>query len=300
MFRIGNNREEQREYLLGFDDAYTTDVRYFVAWCDGQGLPYTMESLAGLVDEMVYRGYATASIRRRFYGIKKRLRQLIEVTPYEDEDQRAIALYTLELRSRETKLPRKVSPAVKPMKFFTVEEIQQLVKESKPRTSLWIEFLYLTGLRISEAVNIRLKHLRQQSHAVYSVRVLGKGKRERTVYINSGLRRRIREAFEGEEYLFENQEQRKYSANLVWKMLRKAGEDVLGRVLTPHCLRHSFTSHRIKATGKLTGTSLYLGHSDISTTLGEYNNELLDIDEVVHSLWGDRGRPGRKKHTQRQ
>lgn len=288
------DREQQREYLLGLNDAYKSDTKQFVIWCDSQELPYSADSLVEWIGYLVYSGYLNNTVRRRFYAVRDRLKKMIELQGY-PEEERLLKRYALDLKCQEIQLPKRSALAVKKTKYFTQEEIKQLVKESKPRTSLWIEFLYVTGLRIAEACNIHLRHVRQETRKIYAVRVLGKGRKERIVYINSGLRRRIRETFDGKTYLFENTAGSKYTEKRVWELLRKEGEKILGRHLTPHCLRHSFATHRIKQTGMITGVSMYLGHADISTTLGEYNSELLDPEFLANGLWGDRGRRGGRK-----
>lgn len=278
-----------RDFLLSITDYYRSDTRIFVAWCDSQGLPYNVESLEGWIAEQRYNGYSSATVRRRFYAIKTRLRLLIHRQNI-TEDDRALELYNLERRCREIKLPKKAAFSVKPTKFFTLDELRKLIKQSPPRVGMWIEFLYTTGMRIDEACKIQLRNVREESKNVYSIRITGKGGKERIVYINSGLRRRLRDTFHGKRWLFETRNGTGFDERNVWRMLRKSGEEILGRVLTPHCLRHSFTAHKIRETGKITGVSLYLGHSDISTTLGEYNNELLHPEEIMEGgLWGARG-----------
>lgn len=291
------NKEQERAYLGMIKDHYTSDTTLFMSWCDSQDLPYDLDSLSLWIDELRYRGYASATIRRRFYAIKTRLRLLIQAGD-NSEDEKALALYNIERRSREVKLPKRATFAVKQTKFFTLDEIKKVITEAPPRVALWIEFLYITGLRIDEACKIRIRNLQQESPKIYSIRVTGKGRKERIVFINSGLRRRLRETFRGNEWLLETSKGSMYDEKNVWRMLRRAGSETLGRVLTPHCLRHSFTAHRIRETGKITGVSLYLGHADISTTLGEYNNELLHPEEIIGGLWGDKGRTARSKNAE--
>ncbi len=277
------------KFQEGFQDQYVTDSRLFCAFVAGQDLPLSAESLKDWIEDLRFQGYAAATIRRRYYAIRKRLRIMYQTMPFPDEDARSVALYELERKCREIKVPRRATFAVKPTKFFSIEELRKLIRESDQKTAMIIEMLYTTGIRIAELVTIRKRNMRQESRSVYSIRVTGKGGKERIVFINTGLRRRIQDAFHGRDWLIETRTGTPYDPRNVWRMLRQAGQDVLGRVLTPHCLRHSFVAHKIRQTGKITGVSLYLGHSDISTTLGEYNNELLHPEELSSGLWGGRG-----------
>lgn len=280
----------EHDFILGIHDNYKSDTRLFVNYCITQDLPLNIESLDDWIQYLRYNGYSASTIKKRFYAIKTRLRLVLQTKVFENEDARTLELYNLERKSRAMKVPRRATFNVKPTKFFTENEIKELIQKSEQKTAVMIEFLYTTGVRIAEMVNIRKRSVRQESPVVYSIRILGKGSKERIVFINSGLRRRIQDSFSGDEWLFETSTNTPYDERNVWRKLRTAGKKVLGKILTPHCLRHSFTAHKIRSTGKITGVSLYLGHSDIATTLGEYNNELLNPEELTNGLWGDRGR----------
>lgn len=294
---------DEVKVLTEMQDNYTVDTSLFLEFCLGQDLPLDVESMETWLKYLKYQGYAAATIKKRFYAIKGRLKFILENKPFETEDRRAIALYTLERKCKVMDVPRRATFAIKPTKFFSKEEIRQLVQEADPRTGIMIEFLYTTGARVSEMIGIRKRNMRQESPSVYSVRLFGKGNKERFVFINTGLRRRIQDIYHGNDWLFETSKGTQFSARNVWRMFQKAGADILQRNLTPHCLRHSFTSHKIRETGKITAVSLYLGHSDIATTLGEYNYELLHPDELGNGLWGNKGsmnlgKQRRRKKTQ--
>jgi len=280
---------DERKILNEIQDHYTSDTSLFLDFCLSQELPLDVDSMETWLKYLRFQGYAAASIKKRFYAIKGRLKFLLENKPFETEDERAIALYNLERKCRAMNVPRRATFAIKPTKFFSKDEIRQLITEADPRTGMMIEFLYTTGARVTEMTGIRKRNMRQESPSVYSIRLFGKGSKERFVFINTGLRRRIQDVFHGKEWLFETSNKTRYSARNVWRMFQEAGSSILERNLTPHCLRHSFTAHKIRETGKITAVSLYLGHSDIATTLGEYNYELLHPEELSNGLWGNRG-----------
>ncbi len=291
---------DEVKILLGMKDHYVSDTRLFLSYCTSQDLKIDVDALEEWIKYLRYNGYAAATIRKRFYAIKGRLRFLLEHRPFNTEDERALSLYELERRSHDMNIPKRATFAIKPTKFFTKEEIRTLIREADPRTGMMIEFLYTTGVRIAEMVFIRKRNIRQESRTVYSIRIFGKGSKERFVFINTGLRRRIEDVFHGKEWLFETKKETPYDEKNVWRSVRKAGMEILERNLTPHCLRHSFTAHKIRETGKITGVSLYLGHSDISTTLGEYNYELLNPIELGSGLWGDKGKGNLNKKRRRK
>lgn len=284
-------KEQIKQQLLLEPKPYNTDIRLFVSWCDEQGFDYTGEKLVEFTEYLMATGYAASTIHRRFYGCAAVLRRELEVRTFETDDLRHLALYDLERVIRKTKLPKRNTFAVKPTKYFERDEIKKLIKYSDKKTAILIEFLYTTGIRLAELINIQAAHIRKESRNIISIRIMGKRRKERIVFINSGFYSRIKHAFPGRnEYLFCRTTGNQFSQGNIREMLGKAGKDILGRTLSPHCLRHSFATHKIKETGKTTGVSHALGHSDISITLAEYNNELLSPEEYMYSgLYGKKG-----------
>jgi len=110
------------------------------------------------------------------------------------------------------------------------------------------------------------------------IRCMGKGAKERIVYLHSKaleeLRRYLREpriALLGhrraEPALFVNHRGERLTRQWVWTILKtyakKAGID---QNITPHTLRHSFATHLLQNGASLRHVQELLGHSSISTT----------------------------------
>ena len=74
--------------------------------------------------------------------------------------------------------------AVTDEKVLSIEEINVLIEKADKKLSLMIEFLSKTGCRISEMINILLTDCTRKLKN-YDIRVLGKGRKERTVFIRS-------------------------------------------------------------------------------------------------------------------
>ncbi len=137
-----------------------------------------------------------------------------------------------------------------------------------------LEFLYATGMRVSELTGFPARGLsRREGYA----RCLGKGGRERVVPVG----RRALAAVEvyldrarpllvrgrKTEALFVNHRGAPLSRMGVWKILRRRAREagVEGK-LSPHTLRHSFATHLLEGGASLRDVQEMLGHSDISTT----------------------------------
>jgi len=137
-----------------------------------------------------------------------------------------------------------------------------------------LEFLYATGVRVSELVGLRVTNLDLDEGLCT---VFGKGSKERMVPLGrpacvalSGYLRDVRPALEkgkGGGYVFLNQRGRPLTRTAVWKIVKAAGRLAgLERKVSPHVLRHTFATHLLEGGADLVAVQELLGHADISTT----------------------------------
>jgi len=174
------------------------------------------------------------------------------------------------------KLPKKIP------KFLSESEVNNLIKKSYEdksfkglRTTLLIEILYATGIRVSELVGISLGDI---SDNYSSIVIRGKGGGQRIVplfgkvktvlkrylgFLNQ-LKRPTKSLF-----LFpSNSKFGHLTRNRFFQILKNLGKEIhldLNRI-SPHVLRHSFASHLLSRGVDLRIIQESLGHKDISTT----------------------------------
>jgi integrase/recombinase XerD len=163
--------------------------------------------------------------------------------------------------------------------FLTEEEVDKLIAqpEKKSRHSLrdkaMLEFLYATGLRVSELTNSKLKDLNLEQGFVLC---RGKGGKERIVPIGHAaqlvLRQYLQEVRPGldkreDDSLFLTNRGGAFTRQGFWKMLKKYGKQAgFEKKISPHVLRHSFATHLLERGADLRSVQLMLGHSQITTT----------------------------------
>ncbi len=131
--------------------------------------------------------------------------------------------------------------------------------------------LSFCGLRLQELVGLNLNHLDFESR---TIRVLGKGSKERLVPMNEDVERQLlqwleqRKSEQGEKAVFTNRFGRRISGRMVEKIVDKyvlqAGLD--RQRLSPHKLRHTFATLLHSNDVDLVEIQALLGHSSISTT----------------------------------
>jgi integrase/recombinase XerD len=142
-----------------------------------------------------------------------------------------------------------------------------------------LELLYAAGLRISEALRLDADDLDLTEG---SVRVIGKGDRERVVpvgdvaiawldrYLAAGrpaLLAGDRAARSRGGPVFLSSRGRRLGRNAAWATVKRAAAAAgLGDRVSPHTLRHSYATHLLEGGADLRVVQELLGHASISTT----------------------------------
>lgn len=165
----------------------------------------------------------------------------------------------LERPRKERKLPVILSP----------EEVQRVIQGTRNlKHKCILSLIYSGGLRISEAVNMKIRDI-DSGRMVIHIRQ-AKGRKDRVVGLSENLLRLLREyyyEYRPKEYLFEGQKGGKYSDRSIQSMfkrqVRRAG---IRKEVTVHNLRHSFATHLLEAGVGLSYIQELLGHSSPKTT----------------------------------
>jgi len=159
--------------------------------------------------------------------------------------------------------------------FYLLDEvtIEQLPTKYPYRDKAVMEVLYATGVRCSELTNIILNDVDMQEK---TIRVMGKGRRERIVLFGSKAKRAIERYIQNERALFgfddtshlfvsgRGNKLNERTVQRICEMFRKLLK--VDRQLTPHKIRHSFATHLLNQGVGLRVIQELLGHQTIATT----------------------------------
>jgi integrase/recombinase XerD len=195
------------------------------------------------------------------------------------------------------------------VRHLTIEEVRAVLNAPKTTTRLGIRdramlhLCFAGGLRVSELVGLPLENLCLERAP--SIRVLGKGRRERCLPLWKETAADLRAwiAVRGAPLvpeLFVNAEgaamTRAGFEYILDKHVCAATEScrsLNGRSVSPHQLRHSCALTMLQATRDIRKVALWLGHADIRTTeiyLRVDPSEKLEAVEAVVPLGLRRGR----------
>jgi integrase/recombinase XerD len=164
---------------------------------------------------------------------------------------------------------------------LSFEEINSLINSidlSKPeggRNKAILETLYSCGLRVTEAVNLRISCLHLD---VGFIKVIGKGDKERLVpigsdaiqYINiykNDIRVHLPVKTGNEDILFLNRRGGKLSRVMIFLIIKELARLAdIKKIISPHTFRHSFATHLVEGGADLRAVQEMLGHESITTT----------------------------------
>ena len=180
---------------------------------------------------------------------------------------------------------RPPSPPKRLPKAISVQEVEALLAaagaDETPRAlrdRALLELLYGCGARISEAVGLDVDDLDVDPAGSGTVRLLGKGSKERVVPVGSYAREAasaylvrgrpaLAAAGSGSPALFLNARGGRLSRQSAWTVLRAAAERAgLRRQISPHTLRHSFATHLLDGGADVRVVQELLGHASVTTT----------------------------------
>lgn len=216
--------------------------------------------------ELMKQELSRSTIRLRFAALRSFYKYMVHrrglgVSP----------LAEIQLPKQERKLPV----------VLNLQQMEQLLAMPRtidpgPRAKPWqpardtaiMELFYSSGLRVSELVDLDVKDADFLSE---TLRVMGKGRKERIVPIGSHAMQAIQQyrqqAAVHHGPLFINKSMKRLSARSIQLMLKKylAASDI-GFDITPHKLRHTFATHMLDYGADLRSVQTLLGHASLSTT----------------------------------
>jgi integrase/recombinase XerC len=283
---------------------YERDLRSFAGYVRGEGLPADAREL----DIVALRGFLSTlfgsnqpstmkkkmSALRSFFRFLLR-RHIIQRNPAAGLRSPKVAktlprFLTLEQAFRVMDSPPKEQARSKPL---------------RARDCALLETLYGTGVRVGELASMDVEDCDLTES---SVRVIGKGGKERIVPLGKGAAAAIRDYLPARRELqvksrnpdsaalWLSQGGRRLSVRQVQNIVRRHGTLGAGRGdLHPHAIRHTCATHLLDAGADLRSIQELLGHSSLSTTQRYTHlsvDRLMEVYDRAHPLARDKNSRG--------
>jgi integrase/recombinase XerC len=202
----------------------------------------------------------------------------------------------LNLNLKRPRVPKKLPV------YLSVDEMIHLLDSVKPsdlqsrfplRDAAILELLYATGIRCAELVSMRICDLNMQEK---TIRIMGKGKRERLVLFGDKAKEKMLAYFKEErahprdsnEAVFLNFKNGKLTTRSIQRIIEMFRSFLkIERPISPHKIRHTFATHLLKQGVDLRTIQELLGHRTITTT-ERYTHvtvqDLTSMYDAIHPL----------------
>lgn len=154
-------------------------------------------------------------------------------------------------------------------RYLTKRELTMLQELTRTnlRDRAVVETLYVTGVRVSELLNIKLEDIKWETRQIWIRK--GKGNKERFVLFSHECSERLKlylnHRAPQSEYLFCNHRGGRLSRGFIEKQFNEFSED-LGFKVVPHMMRHTFAAHLAEKNMPQSYIQELLGHVNINST----------------------------------
>ncbi len=259
-------------------DAYRRDIRQFLTFLSQEQLSLTecepgdvYHWLSGLFTEGKSRQATKlerSSQSRKIAAVKSFL-EFCEKRGYVTQNR----LHNLRSPRYKKPLPRPVRP-IDMTVFLTDDSGQDILLQLRDKALY--ELCYSTGLRISEALSLTVADIVSYGAIVERLKILGKGKKERIVFLGSVARKALKDYLTAWADKFPEQGTSPVFLNMNGSTLTRSGAAYalrrrrlslgISKEFTPHSMRHSFATDLLNSGADIRHVQEMLGHASISTT----------------------------------
>ncbi|MFO0666272.1 MAG: tyrosine recombinase XerC [Polyangiaceae bacterium] len=298
--RFGRYLSTEKRASPNTELAYIADIAELRAFLESRGKVPPVEgvsiyALRGWLGELA-KTRTSSTIARKIASIRAlyrflRKRGLCSENPAAE----------LSLPKQKRELPMHISGEGAEALVLSPEESESKHPGVPLRDRAILELLYSSGLRVSELTGVTLGAITENGDGGGSLRVKGKGGKERIVPVGREACRAIaayvevrpsfrspKTQFLDAKALFVSVRGRALGPRQVQLLVSKYGALALGRAdLHPHALRHTCATHLLDGGADLRAIQEILGHSSLSTTQRYTHvsiDHLLKVYDAAHPL----------------
>lgn len=257
-------------------ETYARNIHLYYEWCCSSfGEKPSLLYRANILEYISYmrniKGYSPKSVNNHLSALRCFNEFLVETNQQEE---------TVILNADFMKVQiQYASPCTVDKK--DVEAFRQRLLESGNKRDYAIITLYAySGLRRIECVNLLLEQVDLVSK---EIRVMGKGDKQRLVYINDKIVHAIREYLKLRQsdspYLFVSRQSDKMAPSRINQIFNQYSD-----VITPKTLRHYFCSNALENGYSIHEVANQAGHSNVQTTLIYSNPSAKEMKDKANRL----------------
>lgn len=272
----------EKRYSRHTVTSYNNDLDQFFSWLEeyrpgASAASVTQGDVRGWMVSLLEGGAATGTVHRKISALRTLFRymrrhELISTDPVAG-----------------LKLPKKS----KQLPVFVAEDaLARLLDEfrfgdnfSGLRDRIVVEFLYLTGMRRSELINLRDTDV---DLSAGQVRVTGKREKQRVIPLSAGFVRslcsyiaaREEAGFSGGWFFVTDKGNKMYDKGVYNLVTRYLAMVTTIEKKSPHVLRHTFATHMLNRGADLNSIKELLGHASLSATQVYTHNTFEQLKKI--------------------
>ena len=240
-----------KNYSQNTIKSYNSDIKHYFENTESVG------EFSSYLKHLNKNKYSKTSINRKITSIRTFLSWAVDNNYFNQNQIRIVNNLKVE-----KKLPN----------VLTASYINRLLdslpesSEKDIRDKAILELMYSSGLRVSEVSNLTLNSINKNN----SIRVLGKGSKERVLPMTKRAYVSTKKYIETSRPKFENDKSKNYlflgvrGGQLSDREIRRIVKFRTGTF--PHSIRHTFATHLLEGGADLRIVQELLGHNDPSTT----------------------------------
>ena len=258
-----NYLEYERNYSNNTIIAYKNNIEKFIDYIDIDIKKVNYDTIRSYISYLYEKKYQAKSISRMISSLRSFFKYL-KINHIINENPMTL----ISNPKLEKKLP----------KYLTINEVESMLNAPDMsdkigiRDAFILELLYVSGMRVSELVNIKINDIETSERRI---KILGKGSKERYVLYGSRCQEllskyiKVRNEFlkYPNDYLLLSLTGRKLNPrevrNIINRIKIKAGVDIS---ISPHTFRHTFATHMLNEGADIRAVQELLGHENLSTT----------------------------------
>lgn len=247
VFRIFTQEMKIRGFSQKTQKAYFYYNQKFLWFCRKSPREISNQDVKNYIEYLIDKNLTASSVKLAFNALKFYYTQVIKKRLF----------YGLVPPKKEQKIPS----------FLTKEEVQRLLEAIKnQKHRLMAEFIYASGLRVSELVRFRIEDIfvKEKTAMVRQ----SKGKKDRKIILSETFLQDLRKYLGNRKdgFLFKGRKNHLTERSVQQIISQAARKANITKKIHPHTLRHSFTTHLIKAGVNPCHVQRLLGHSSLKTT----------------------------------
>jgi integrase/recombinase XerD len=261
---------------LESQQAYKYDFELFFKIVKKELVNVTANDILSFIEYLRNNNYKNSSINRKIASLSKMFKVLAVSGKIKENP--------VEILKQFKKIKMPVEKEIK--LSITMKDVKKAIKitsrtsESDKKMILIIRGLLKAGLRISEVLHIENKDIKDYDPTNKTVRIVGKGRKERFIFMENDFLSEIKNIFpktHKTDYLFYTENFDCYDRKKIGKQMVVFFLKMIQKHVHPHMLRHLFATHKINVEKQdIKAVSKFLGHSDVSITLNSYVDTALD------------------------